>query len=100
MKKIKKQFLFFLMALLILSSLGISAFAADGFTYQHDPSLNPYAIQDIVADENAVYGFRPSDAGSLKAYADADWSDHEVVEKGRQERIAYHQSIESMYQIL
>ncbi|MBQ7645671.1 MAG: hypothetical protein IJS94_00230, partial [Clostridia bacterium] len=58
------------------------------------------AMQDITADETAIYGFRPSDTGSLKAYADADWSDPEVVEKGRQERIAYHQSIEGMYQLL
>lgn len=100
MKSIKKQSLVFLTSLLILSALGISVFAAGSFTYQHDPSINPYAMKDIIADENAVYGFRPSDTGSLKAYADADWSDPEVVEKGRQERIAYHQSIESMYQIL
>ena len=68
--------------------------------YVHDPSDNPEAMKDIVKDETAVYGFRPSETGSLKAYADADWSDPAVVEKGRQERIAYHNSIESMYDML
>ena len=70
---------------------------AAGFEYQHDPMDNPYAMQDIVKDENAVYGFRPSESGSLKQYAEADWSDTAVVAAGRAERIAYHNSIESMY---
>ena len=100
MKAIKKHSLILLISLMILSVLCVSAYAADSFTYQHDPSLNPYAMKDIIADENAIYGFKPNDTGSLKAYADADWSDPEVVEKGRQERIAYHQSIESMYTML
>ena len=77
-------------------SPALSAF--DG--YIHDPRDNPSAMADIVEDENAVYGFRPSPDGSLKAYADVDWSDPGIVEKGRQDRIAYHQSIESMYDML
>ena len=99
MKTLKKPLLVLFVALM-LSALCIPSCKKGGFTYRHDPSLNPYAMQDIVADETAVYGFRPSETGSLKLYADADWSDPEVVEKGRQERIAYHQSIESMYEIL
>ena len=87
-------------AVILLSALCVSVFASCRFTYRHDPTRNPYAMKDIVADKNAVYGFRPSETGSLKLYADADWSDPEVVEKGRQERIAYHESIESMYEIL
>ena len=70
------------------------------FRYEHDPRNNPSAMADIIEDENAIYGFRPSESGSLSMYADADWSDPEVVEKGRQERIAYHKSLESMYEIL
>ena len=97
MKTIKKSLLIIFVSLIMLSTLCVSAL---GFTYKHDPSLNAYAMQDIVADETAIYGFKPNDTGSLKAYADADWSDPEVVEKGRQERIAYHESIESMYDIL
>ena len=70
------------------------------FKYIHDPSENPEAMKDIIKDENAVYGFRPSETGSLKAYAAADWSDPDIVETGRQERIAYHNSIEVMYDML
>ena len=33
-------------------------------------------------------------------YADADWSDPELVAKGRADRIAYHQSLEAMYDLL
>lgn len=58
------------------------------FTYQHDPRNNPSAMRDIIADIDAVYGFRPSPDGTLKQYADADWSDPAVVEKGRQDRLA------------
>lgn len=100
MKTMKKPLLSIFVALIALSVLCMPVFAANGFTYQHDPSLNPYAMQDIVADENAIYGFKPNDTGSLKLYADADWSDPAVVEQGRQDRIAYHQSIEAMYDIL
>ena len=71
-----------------------------GFRYEHDPRDNPHAMADIVADETAIYGFRPSETGSLSMYADADWNDAETVEKGRQERIAYHKSLESMYGLL
>lgn len=89
-----------LLALLLAFCLSLSAFAANGFQYQHDPRENPAAMRDIVEDENAVYGFRPSETGSLKMYAGADWSDPDLVEQGRRDRIAYHESIESMYDML
>ncbi|MCR5783115.1 MAG: hypothetical protein K6G90_10325 [Clostridia bacterium] len=76
------------------------ASAANGFRYRHDPCENAAAMRDIVADEDAVYGFRPNDTGSLKAYANADWSDPAVVAQGRADRIAYHESVESMYAML
>ena len=79
---------------------GMTVFAAEAYTYQHDPTLNQSAMLDIAKDETAVYGFRPNDTGSLKQYADMDWTDAELVEQGRQDRIAYHQSIESMYALL
>ncbi|MBQ6067629.1 MAG: hypothetical protein IJK89_12515 [Clostridia bacterium] len=95
-----KQYCAVLLAFLLAFSLCTQALAANGFRYQHDPRENPVAMRDIVEDENAVYGFRPSETGSLKTYADADWSDPALVEQGRQDRIAYHQSIESMYEML
>lgn len=73
---------------------------AEAFSYEHDPQLNPSAMADIVADETAVYGFRPSETGSLKQYAEMDWSDPGVVEAGRQERLAYHDSFAEMYDLL
>ena len=87
--------------LTIISALFILAMSAAAFAGQeHDPRDNAHAMKDIVEDETAVYGFKPSAEGSLAMYADMDWSDAEAVEAGRQERIAYHESLESMYDIL
>lgn len=72
----------------------------EGFHYRHDPRDNPYAMADIEEDETAIYGFRPSKTGSLSIYADADWSDASVVDAGRQDRIEYHKTLESMYVLL
>ena len=95
-----KKNLFFLPVLLIviaLTATGVSAFA-----YEHDPRLNPSAMEDIVVDPTAVYGFAPSPDGSLGAYTAFDWSDEELVngENGRLARIAYHESIGEMYILL
>ena len=89
-----------LLIVALFSGLPTSAAASDGFRYVHDPALNPSVMRDVVADENAIYGFRPSESGSLSMYAAADWSDPEVVEQGRQQRINYHKDIESMYDML
>ena len=89
-----------LLALALAVGAGAPAFASDGFRYRHDPRLNPGAMADIEADEAAVYGFRPSETGSLALYADADWSDPEMVAQGRADRIAYHESLETMYIML
>lgn len=70
------------------------------FKFIHDPADSPDAMKDIVKDEDAVYGFRPGETGSLKKYAAADWSDPELVEQGRLERIAYHQEIAGMFELL
>lgn len=100
MKTVKKSSLILFATVLTAALMCTVTYASDGFKYQHDPAQNAYAMKDIEADESAIYGFKPNNTGSLKTYADADWTDPEVVEKGRQERIAYHQSIESMYDIL
>ena len=73
---------------------------ASDFAYTHDPRNNPKAMADIVEDAAAIYGFRPSAEGSLAQYAEIDWTDPVVVESGRQERIAYHESIAEMYEML
>ena len=57
-------------------------------------------MKDIIKDDTTVYGFRPSETGSLKHYPGADWTDPEVVEAGRQKRIAYHESFQIMYDMV
>ena len=89
-----------LLCLALLLCLSTPAFAADGFRYRHDPRLNASAMEDIIVDENAVYGFRPSETGSLKEYASWDWSDPERVDQVRQDRIAYHKGVTAMYDLL
>jgi|GEM_PF-1658767 len=101
----KKRLLRALPALLLavcclFSALGVTAGAA-GFRYRHDPRLNARAMEDIVVDPEAVYGFSPSPYGSLKQYVDAfNWSDPAALEISRDERITYHESLESMYVML
>ena len=71
------------------------------FFYVHDPRLNPEAMKDIVENADAVYGFSPDPQSTrLGEYAKYDWSDPVQVEKARKERIAYHDSLESMRDIL
>lgn len=68
--------------------------------YIHDPRLNEKAMEDIVVDNSAVYGFKPSkDSTRLAEYADADWSDPVAVEGYRQERIQYLSQFDSMYDL-
>lgn len=71
------------------------------YVYVHDPRENPSAMADIIENPDAVYGFSPNpESARLGAYADYDWTDPEVVEKGRQDRIAYHESLDSLYTML
>lgn len=60
------------------------------FKYKHNPSENPKVLEDAVEDGDAVYGYRPSKTGSVKAFADDDWSDPDIVEAYRQNRVKYH----------
>ena len=98
MKNKCKRILSFILSALILSA--VSSLSVKPFEYEHDPMENESAAADIVRDDNAIYGYRPSDTGSLKMYADYDWTDPDLVESARQERIAYHESLASMYEML
>ncbi|HBF36802.1 MAG TPA: hypothetical protein DDW50_05730 [Firmicutes bacterium] len=60
------------------------------FKYKYDPSKNLKVLKDAYADPNAVYGYRPRPDGSLKIFADRDWSDPKFVAEARAKRIAYH----------
>jgi len=83
-------------------AMNFMAFAADPATiFVHDPRFNATAMADVLVDPEAVYGFRPNPLSkSIGKFALSDWTDPEVVEKARQERIAYHENMSSMYETL
>ena len=71
------------------------------FSYVHDPRENPEAMADIIENEDAVYGFSPDpESTRLGAFAEYDWTDPEFVANAQEERRAYHESMESMMDIL
>lgn len=68
--------------------------------YVHDPRINAKAMEDIVVNPNAIYGFSPDpDSKRLGEYASYDWSDPVVVEKAKQDRIKYLASFDEQYEI-
>lgn len=68
--------------------------------YTHDPRTNEKAMEDIVVDNTAVYGFRPSeDSTRLAEYADADWSDPVAVAGWTKDRIEYLSQFNAMYDL-
>ena len=73
----------------------------NGFSYVHDPRENPDAMADIIENPDAVYGFSPDPASKrLGSYAEYDWTDPAFVAKAQEERRAYHESMDSMTDIL
>ena len=71
------------------------------FSYDHDPREIPEAMEDIVENPDAVYGFSPNpESKRLGAYAEYDWTDPELVAQAQEERRAYHESMDSMTDIL
>ncbi|MBO4897715.1 MAG: SH3 domain-containing protein [Clostridia bacterium] len=95
-----KIFAALLAVLVLTSAIGSIAFADTGFKYQHDPRENKKAMEDIIVNPNAVYGFSPSATGSLEPYAKYDWTDPAVVEEMRKTRLEYLASYDEMYDIL
>lgn len=72
-----------------------------GFAYVHDPRENPEAMKDVVENPDAVYGFSPDPQSKrLGTYAEYDWTDPAFVAKAKEERKAYHDSMETMTEIL
>lgn len=85
---------------LVLNTPVLAAVDAVNMIYVHDPRTNEKAMEDIVVDKTAVYGFRPSkDSVRLAEYADADWSDPIAVAGWRQERIEYLNQFNAMYDL-
>ncbi|MBO4337433.1 MAG: hypothetical protein J5842_05110 [Lachnospiraceae bacterium] len=114
MRTIKKSAAVMITAALMLSWT-VSAFAATkiystatpdqwmpqkytGFSYSHDPMLDPRAKKDIIVDENAIYGYSPNpESDRLGEYASYDWSDPSVVWKARQDRLKYLEKDKELY---
>ena len=72
-----------------------------GFKYVHDPRDNPEAMADIIENADAVYGFSPDpESKRLGTYAEYDWTDPELVAQAQEQRREYHESMESMMDIL
>lgn len=91
----------FSLVLVFFMILGAFALAEAPFTYEHDPRNNPEAMADIIADPDAVYGFRPDpESPRLGVYAEYDWTDPEVAAQAKANREEYHQSLYTMYDIL
>lgn len=79
---------------------GVNISFASGSVYEHDPRLNPKAMEDIIVDPGAVCGFSPSPDGSLAPYAKYDWTDKEAVEGYKQSRLEYLGANTAMYEML
>lgn len=96
-----------LIAALTLTCVGpITANAATGEPYEynciyaHDPRINARAMEDIVVNPNAIYGFSPDpNSKRLGEYASYDWSDPVVVEKAKQDRIKYLADFDEQYDL-
>ncbi|MBR1857176.1 MAG: sortase [Oribacterium sp.] len=74
---------------------------SEKFTYVHDPRDNPEAMADILENPDAIYGFSPDpESERLAPFAQYDWTDPEVVAERRKERKSYHESMDSMMDIL
>lgn len=98
MKHLKRMAILVLIFTLVLQVE--SVFANTNFQYVHDPRINAKAMEDIIVDPNAIYGFSPDpDSARLSEYASYDWSDPVTVEKARQARIKYLSDFDAMYEL-
>ena len=108
MKKYIETLIVILLAMLMMSGCNGSgnfkpgtAPEKEAFKYVHDPRDNPEAMKDIIEDPDAVYGFAPDPQSTrLGTFAEYDWSDREFVAQAKEERIKYHQEMDSMIDIL
>lgn len=97
----KRTLTLVLAALLCIAVLAATGAEEKAFSYVHDPRENPEAMADIVENADAVYGFSPSpDSQRLGTYAEYDWTDPDFVAKAQETRREYHESMDSMMDIL
>ena len=100
-KKLFVRILALIVALTCVFMLPGALAEQKAFSYEHDPRENPYAMMDAVENPEAVYGFSPNpESERLGAFAEYDWTDPQIAEKARQTRIEYHESFQSLYDML
>lgn len=64
-----------------------------GFSYEHSPLDNPGISKDIIADQDAVYGYSPAPSSErFAAYSGIDWSDAAQVNIAKSERMAAYKA--------
>lgn len=96
-----KRAISLLLLLAVTLCCGFAVSESDGYTYVHDPRDNADAMSDIVENPEAVYGFSPDPQSTrLGAYAEYDWTDPVFVEEAKKDRTAYHESMDTMTDIL
>ena len=89
------------LGLILLLVLALSMTTLGSQTYVHDPMDNPNAAKDIVVDPDAVYGYAPNpDSERLKDFLDYDVTDEAVVEELKQQREAYHEGFQELYDMI
>ena len=85
----------------VLALINVRAVAdekTNDFKYEHDPRTNSKAMEDIIVDPEAVFGFAPApDSTRLGSYTSYDWSDPAVVNKAVKDRIDYLLSYNDMF---
>ena len=101
MKKVLALLLVLACVVLFGAAAATSEREDEPFRYVHDPRQNPVAMEDIIENPAAVYGFSPNpDSTRLGEYADYDWTDPEFVAEAKKTREAYHASMEKMMDIV
>ena len=69
--------------------------------YKRDPMVNPKVVDEIIPDENAIYGYVPNpESTRLGVYASYDFTDPVLVAEMREKREAYHKSVEALEEII
>ena len=102
-RKLSCLVLAFMLSIVVFSTFAYADTGTEeaAFVYEHDPRDNPEAMKDIVENPDAVYGFSPDPASErLGNYAEYDWTDPDLVKQAQEERRAYHESMDSMTDIL
>lgn len=97
----KKTLSMLLLLLAVALYCGFGVTEGAGFTYVHDPRESAKAMEDIIENPEAVYGFSPDPQSTrLGPYAEYDWTDPLFVEEAKKDRTAYHESMDTMTDIL